>query len=150
MWWPIISKETLNFRWRKKLTECKLINLISFHYRLITKPLTFPFIATGLSTMACMPRMADWGGLIMGVPIMEPNTPPLEMVNVPPSMSSIASSFARAWRQKIKGCSYVLLIRTSSLLKNSMSEPLIFGNGMNCFSNDGFVILKRIVKALAC
>lgn len=100
MWWPIISKETLNFRWRKKLTVCKLINLISFHYRLITRPPTFPFIATGLSTMACMPRMADWGGLIMGVPIMEPNTPPLEMVNVPPSMSSIASSFARAWRQK--------------------------------------------------
>ena len=85
----------------------------------------------------------------MGVPIMEPNTPPLEMVNVPPSMSSIASSFARAWRQKIKGCSNVLLIRTSSLLKNNMSGPLIFGDGMNCFSNDGFVILKRIVKALA-
>ena len=37
---------------------------------------------------------------MIGVPIMEPNTPPLEMVNVPPSISSIASSFARAFEAK--------------------------------------------------
>ena len=35
---------------------------------------------------------------MMGVPIMEPKTPPFEMVNVPPSMSSIASSFFLAWK----------------------------------------------------
>ncbi|KAG7259795.1 hypothetical protein CRUP_001223 [Coryphaenoides rupestris] len=41
--------------------------------------------------MPCMPKMADCGGLMMGVPNSEPNTPPLLMVNVPPSMSSTAS-----------------------------------------------------------
>ena len=50
--------------------------------------------------MACMPRMADWGGLMMGVPIMEPNTPPLLMVKVPPSMSSRASVPSRALERK--------------------------------------------------
>ena len=54
-------------------------------------------MATGRSKVACMPRMADWGGLMMGVPIREPNTPPLLMVNVPPSMSSIASSPLLPW-----------------------------------------------------
>ena len=33
----------------------------------------------------------------MGVPNMDPNTPPLLMVKVPPSMSSTASSFLRAY-----------------------------------------------------
>lgn len=59
--------------------------------------LTLPFIATGRSKMPCMPRMADWGGLMMGVPNREPNTPPLLMVKVPPSISSTASSLLRAW-----------------------------------------------------
>lgn len=58
--------------------------------------LTFPLITTGLSKMPCIPRMADCGGLMMGVPNNEPNTPPLLMVKVPPSMSSTASSFLRA------------------------------------------------------
>ena len=57
---------------------------------------TLPLIATGLSRMACMPRMADWGGLMIGVPNMEPNTPPFDMVNVPPSMSSMANVPVRA------------------------------------------------------
>lgn len=39
---------------------------------------------------------------MMGVPNMEPNTPPLLMVNVPPSMSSTASSFLRACKGKKK------------------------------------------------
>ena len=65
--------------------------------------LTFPLTATGLSTIACIPRIADWGGLMIGVPIIEPNTPPLEMVKVPPSMSSIASSFVRAWEETKPG-----------------------------------------------
>ena len=38
---------------------------------------TWPFLTTGLSKTPCMPRMADWGGLMMGVPNKEPNTPPL-------------------------------------------------------------------------
>ena len=33
---------------------------------------------------------------MMGVPSMEPKTPPLEMVNVPPSMSSMARRPSRA------------------------------------------------------
>merc|ERR1719222_477338 len=52
---------------------------------------TWPFLTTGLSKTPCMPRMADWGGLMMGVPNKEPNTPPLLMVKVPPSMSSIGN-----------------------------------------------------------
>lgn len=36
---------------------------------------------------------------MMGVPNREPNTPPLLMVKVPPSMSSTASSFLRAYQR---------------------------------------------------
>lgn len=55
-------------------------------------------MATGLSKIPCIPRMADWGRLIIGVPNKDPNTPPLEIVNVPPSISSIARSPRRAWK----------------------------------------------------
>uniref|UniRef100_A0A6B0UJ95 Uncharacterized protein n=1 Tax=Ixodes ricinus TaxID=34613 RepID=A0A6B0UJ95_IXORI len=58
---------------------------------------TFPATLTGRSKTACMPRMADWGGLMMGVPNMEPKTPPLLMVKVPPSMSSMAKLPVRAF-----------------------------------------------------
>lgn len=58
--------------------------------------LTFPFIATGLSNIPCIPKIALWGGLIIGVPNTDPKTPPFEMVNVPPSMSSTASLLSRA------------------------------------------------------
>jgi len=51
--------------------------------------------------MPCMPKIADCGGLIIGVPNMDPNTPPLLMVKVPPSMSSTASSFLRAYKRTI-------------------------------------------------
>ena len=43
---------------------------------------------TGLLTTACIPRIADWGRFMMGVPIRDPKTPPLEMVKVPPANSS--------------------------------------------------------------
>ena len=46
--------------------------------------------------MLCMPRMALCGGLMMGVDSMEPNTPPLVMVNVPPLISSTVISPSRA------------------------------------------------------
>ncbi len=36
-----------------------------------------------------MPSIADWGGFIIGVLMSEPKTPPLVIVNVPPSISSI-------------------------------------------------------------
>jgi len=47
-------------------------------------------MATGRSKIPCMPSIADCGGFIMGVPNSDPNTPPLLIVKVPPSMSSIA------------------------------------------------------------
>ena len=49
---------------------------------------TLPLIATGLSTMLCIPKIADWGGLIIGVESIEPKTPPFVMVKVPPVISS--------------------------------------------------------------
>jgi hypothetical protein len=52
---------------------------------------TLPFTAIGRSNIPCIPRIADCGGLIIGVPNNEPNTPPLLIVNVPPSISSIES-----------------------------------------------------------
>uniref|UniRef100_A0A182V5F4 Uncharacterized protein n=1 Tax=Anopheles merus TaxID=30066 RepID=A0A182V5F4_ANOME len=48
-------------------------------------------VAIGRSKIPCMPRMALCGGLMMGVPSSDPNTPPFEMVKVPPSMSSTAN-----------------------------------------------------------
>lgn len=79
------------------VTRLMLRDPLNFQYRLTEH--TLPPIATGLSKMPCMPKMADWGGLMMGVPKRDPNTPPLLMVNVPPSISSMASSFLRAWNE---------------------------------------------------
>ena len=36
----------------------------------------FSPLTTGLFITACMPKIADWGGLRMGVPIKDPKTPP--------------------------------------------------------------------------
>ena len=47
--------------------------------------------------MECMPRMADCGGLMMGVDSSEPYTPPLLMVKVPPAMSSMLIVPSRAF-----------------------------------------------------
>jgi argininosuccinate synthase len=38
--------------------------------------------------MLCIPNIADCGGLIIGVDNIDPNTPPLVIVNVPPVISS--------------------------------------------------------------
>src|SRR5690606_33310191 len=57
---------------------------------------TCPFSATGRSMMLCIPRMADCGALMMGVDIIEPKTPPLVMVKVPPVISSMVSLLSRA------------------------------------------------------
>ena len=64
--------------------------------------LTCPFLTTGLSKTPCMPKMADCGMLMMGVPNMEPKTPPLEMVKVPPSMSSTANCSGRTNENELK------------------------------------------------
>ena len=55
------------------------------------------FLTTGRSSIRCMPSTPDCGGLMIGVDISEPNTPPLVMVKVPPCMSSMVRvpSFAR-------------------------------------------------------
>ena len=50
-----------------------------------------PSTTTGRSTMLCMPRTPDWGKFRIGVDNIEPYTPPLLMVNVPPCRSSIVS-----------------------------------------------------------
>ncbi len=50
--------------------------------------------------MLCMPRMADWGGLMMGVDSIDPYTPPLLMVNVPPAISSMLMVPSRALRAR--------------------------------------------------
>lgn len=41
--------------------------------------------------MACIPKMADCGRLMMGIDNREPNTPPLLIVNVPPCISACVS-----------------------------------------------------------
>ena len=35
-----------------------------------------PSLTTGLWTTLCIPRMADWGGLIKGVDMIDPKIPP--------------------------------------------------------------------------
>ena len=57
---------------------------------------TLTSTATGRIFVACIPRIADCGGLMIGVPMSDPNTPPLEIVNVPPAMSSSEISSFRA------------------------------------------------------
>src|SRR3546814_4438732 len=43
-------------------------------------PYTTLFRSTARSSMRCSPSTADCGGLMIGVDISEPNTPPLEIV----------------------------------------------------------------------
>ena len=53
--------------------------------------LTSLFSTTGLSTILCIPRTPDCGGLRIGVESIEPYTPPLLIVKVPPCRSSIVN-----------------------------------------------------------
>ena len=46
-------------------------------------------MATGLSTILCIPNMADCGGFMIGVLNIDPKTPPFVIVNVPPVISSM-------------------------------------------------------------
>lgn len=63
---------------------------------MIGRTSTLPSTTHALSLTACMPKMAEPGKLRIGVPNSEPKTPPLEMVNVPPDMSSIVNLLSRA------------------------------------------------------
>ncbi len=51
---------------------------------IIGRATTWPSRTAGRSSMACRPRMPLCGGLMIGVESIEPYTPPLEIVNVPP------------------------------------------------------------------
>ena len=46
--------------------------------------------------MLCIPNIPDWGGFIIGVDSIDPNTPPLEIVKVPPVISSTVILPSRA------------------------------------------------------
>ena len=59
---------------------------------------TWPSRATGRSSILCMPRMPDCGGLRIGVESSEPKTPPLVIVKVPPARSPGVSLPSRARR----------------------------------------------------
>ena len=70
--------------------------------------------------MLCMPKIPLCGGLIIGVDNIEPNTPPLVMVNVPPVISSmeICPSLARKAKR---------FTSLSTPLKDKFSAFLITG-----------------------
>src|SRR6185369_4462756 len=59
-----------------------------------------PPTTIGRSWILCIPRMPDCGALRIGVDISEPYTPPLEIVKVPPCISSILRLPSRARRPK--------------------------------------------------
>ena len=62
---------------------------------------------------------------MIGVPIMEPNTPPLEIVNVPPSISSMANSLARASKTKNKKCNQLSFQHRLSGKKNTANRSFL-------------------------
>ena len=86
---------------------------------------TSPLMATGRSIILCIPKIPDWGGLMIGVDNMEPKTPPLEMVKVPPVMSStvISPSLARI-ASRVISCSIYLKDKFSAPLKTGTIKPL--------------------------
>lgn len=69
--------------------------------------------------MACMPSMADWGGLMIGVDSMLPYTPPLLMVKVPPAMSSMLIVPSRAFLPS------ALIAYTPTLIVHPGSAPVL-------------------------
>merc|ERR1719347_2469048 len=96
---------------------------------IIGRIVTCPFLTTGLSKTPCIPRMADWGGLMMGVPNRDPKTPPLLMVKVPPSMSSTASSFFFCLLAKCSNTLlYVRVVHGGDIAQNGHHETLGSGN----------------------
>lgn len=82
-------------------------------------------MATGLSKVPCIPKIALCGGLIIGVPINDPNTPPLLIVKVPPSISSIAIAPRRAFSPNAASAiSMSAKFLLSTFLRTGTTRPL--------------------------
>ena len=64
---------------------------VAYDLQALKRATIWPSLTTGRSSMRCMPSTADCGGLMIGVESNEPNTPPFEIVKVPPRISSIES-----------------------------------------------------------
>ena len=79
-----------------------------------------PLTAIGLSTMLCIPRTPDWGGFNIGVDNIEPYTPPLLIVNVPPCKSSIDKEPLFALSDKANG--KILILFSRLLIKQFLDE----------------------------
>ena len=84
-----------------------------------------PSTTTGRSTMLCMPRTPDWGKFRIGVDNIEPYTPPLLMVNVPPCRSSIVSFPSLAFSEiSLIFFSISANESSSAFLKTGTTKPL--------------------------
>ena len=75
--------------------------------------------------MLCIPKIPDCGGLMIGVESIEPNTPPLVIVKVPPVISStvICPSRARV-AKRFTSASTPLNERFSALRITGTIKPL--------------------------
>ena len=80
--WILFKNKTASFPSRRRWSYVKARYIIGRDT--ISSPLT-----TGLFTIECMPKIALWGGLMIGVPMRDPKVPPFEIVKVPPCISSI-------------------------------------------------------------
>ncbi len=68
--------------------------------------------------------MADWGGLMIGVESIEPNTPPLEIEKVPPVSSSRPSLPAWArWPKSAICFSISAMLSWSALRRMGTTRP---------------------------
>ncbi|MNR05683.1 hypothetical protein D3C85_1217270 [compost metagenome] len=73
----------------------------------------------------CIPKIADCGALMIGVDIIEPNTPPFVIVNVPPVISSIVNLLSRALvASSITDFSICARLRLSAFLMIGTTNPL--------------------------
>ena len=83
-----------------------------------------PSLAIGRSTILCIPKIALWGGLIIGVDNMEPKTPPFVIVKVPPVISSTVISPSRARiAKRFTSASTPLKVRFSALRITGTINP---------------------------
>ena len=74
--------------------------------------------------MLCIPKIPDCGGLIIGVESMLPKTPPLEMVNVPPVISSTVICPSRARIANLfTSASTPLKVKSSAFLITGTISP---------------------------
>ena len=75
--------------------------------------------------MLCIPKIPLCGGLIIGVDNIDPNTPPLVIVNVPPVISSTVICPSRARNAKrFTSLSTPLNVKFSAFLITGTINPL--------------------------